>query len=255
MDSSELFQTSQQLQKVYSSSTPPPSMEKLSTSSFEDSYSILPNASMSSNSSPSSESDQLNPAYPDSISSVPTERDWGGLPPSVPGVVAPTANKGKIQKSKAKLQDTQGDQGDMKDRRQKRLERNRESARLSRRRRKQYLDVLEERVASHGAELDKGRREHAAKAIATIQSKRLNFLGDDNPVKAINLLDRELSRTSQEFMVLNTFLTQQLKSFATPHSHQYILWLTLQNDAFFRGGRAPSERLSAARIGERVSKN
>jgi len=33
------------------------------------------------------------------------------------------------------------------------------------------------------------------------------------------------------------------------------MWLTLQNDEYFRGGWAPSERLSAARIGERVRIN
>jgi hypothetical protein len=32
-----------------------------------------------------------------------------------------------------------------------------------------------------------------------------------------------------------------------------MMWLTLQTDTYYRGGRAASERLSAARIGERVS--
>ena len=46
-------------------------------------------------------------------------------------------------------------------------------------------------------------------------------------------------------------LGQQLQSFSLPPLTKFFLWLTLQGDVFFRGGRAASERLSAARIGER----
>ena len=141
-------------------------------------------------------------------------------------------------------------------RRQKRLERNRESARLSRRRRKQYLEVLEENVVKLSHEVDQGRRLHVSQAVWTIQSKRLERLagpGKENSVASLRPLEQELSRTSPDLAVVNTFLSQQLKSFALPPSTKFTLWLSLQNDEFFRGGRAPSERLSAARIGERVS--
>ena len=63
-----------------------------------------------------------------------------------------------------------------------------------------------------------------------------------------------LSRTiNHDFLVLNSFFGQQLKSFSLPSHSKFILWLTLQGDLYFRGGRAASERLSASRIGERVS--
>jgi len=140
-------------------------------------------------------------------------------------------------------------------RRQKRLERNRESARLSRRRRKQYLEVLEENVNQLSRELDQGRREHVSKAIWTIHNKRLELLagpGKEDRIENLAPLEKGLSRTSKELMVVNTFQWQQLKSFVLPPSSKFTLWLTLQNDTFFRGGRASSERLSAARIGERV---
>jgi hypothetical protein len=139
-------------------------------------------------------------------------------------------------------------------RRQKRLERNRESARLSRRRRKQYLEILEERVTQFSHELDSGRREHVSKAVTTIAQMRLQVLesGETNKTTTATL-EGPLSRTSQEMSVMVTFLSQQLKSFVLPPSMKFILWLTLQSDAYFRGGRAQSERLSAARIGERVS--
>lgn len=141
-------------------------------------------------------------------------------------------------------------------RRQKRLERNRESARLSRRRRKQYLEVLEDRVTQLSLEMDQGRRAHAAAAIETVLAKRRELLsseGSVDPDKALYALDTSLSRTSQELAVLMTFQLQQLKSFALPAHSKFVLWLTLQGDVYFRGGRAASERLSAARIGERVS--
>lgn len=123
------------------------------------------------------------------------------------------------------------------DRRQKRLERNRESARLSRRRRKHYLEVLEERVTQLGHEMDQGRRDHVKEAFRVILQK---------------LVEQPLLRSSQELQVVATFHAQQLRSFCLPPSTKYILWLTLQCDSYFRGGRAASERLSAARIGERV---
>lgn len=129
-------------------------------------------------------------------------------------------------------------------RRQKRLERNRESARESRRRRKQYLEVLEERVNELSYEMDKLRRGHVSKAISTIMGKRTESQS----------FPPELSRTAHELSVVNTFNHQQLRGFATPQCNKLVLWLTLQNDMFFRGGRAASERLSAARIGERVSR-
>ena len=141
-------------------------------------------------------------------------------------------------------------------RRQKRLERNRESARLSRRRRKQYLEVLEDRVTQLSLEMDQGRRAHAAAAIETVLAKRRELLASQGPIdpdRALFALDTSLSRTSQELSVLLTFQLQQLKSFALPPHSKFVLWLTLQGDVYFRGGRAASERLSAARIGERVS--
>jgi len=155
-------------------------------------------------------------------------------------------------------------------RRQKRLERNRESARLSRRRRKQYLEVLEERVTKFSHEMDKGRREHVAACVPTLRQKRTAVLTEHEQeqqqlllllqpsvspaitAKRVHTLLTGLSRSSQEMMVTSTFRSQQLKSFVLPPSTKFIMWLTLQTDAYFRGGRAASERLSAARIGDRL---
>ena len=139
--------------------------------------------------------------------------------------------------------------GGLNNRRQKRLERNRESARLSRRRRKQYLEVLEERVKNLSVEMDKGRRQHVAVSVDTLLQQKRQVLGDPSA----DLTDVENVSNSRELRVAATFLTQQLSSLSLAPHIKFLLWLSMQNDSFFRGGRASSERLSAARIGERVS--
>lgn len=174
--------------------------------------------------------------------------------------------------------------GGHKNRRQKRLERNRESARLSRRRRKQYLDVLEERVSQLSEEMDQGRRQHVSRAVDVVRSKRAaasvsslqqfqhpssspttDLSSSSNIIKTCSFVYDDwgipvpstrpspaLFRASAELLVAATFRDKQLQSFCSPPSDRFVLWLTLQADDFFRGGRAASERLSAARIGERV---
>ncbi len=141
----------------------------------------------------------------------------------------------------------------MNSRRQKRLERNRESARLSRRRRKQYLEVLEERVSMLSEEMDRGRCLHVDHALSAYQQLRHSLLTSTS--QDLCDLARQLayaSRTSDELRVAATFQKEQLSSMVFPKVNKFILWLTLQNDVYFRGGRAASERLSAARIGERI---
>jgi len=166
---------------------------------------------------------------------------------------------------------------------QRRLERNRLSAQLSRRRRKQYLEELEERVVKLSLDMDSGRRAHAFGAIDRISEMRRQVLasaeaavsgierscnkandsrGNNEALmlkfevdNSLRLLEKTgpLSRTSSdELLILNSFLGQQLKSFSLPSQSKFILWLTLQGDIFYRGGRAASERLSAARIGEKM---
>jgi hypothetical protein len=103
--------------------------------------------------------------------------------------------------------------------------------------------------------MDQGRREHVTEAVQTIVNKRKGILeGPTLPsIEQLAILEVGLSRTSNELMVSTTFQSQQLKSFSLPPSTKFMMWLTLQTDTYYRGGRAASERLSAARIGERVS--
>eukprot|EP00553_Chaetoceros_curvisetus_P002440 CAMPEP_0204616562 /NCGR_PEP_ID=MMETSP0717-20131115/3770_1 /ASSEMBLY_ACC=CAM_ASM_000666 /TAXON_ID=230516 /ORGANISM="Chaetoceros curvisetus" /LENGTH=113 /DNA_ID=CAMNT_0051629831 /DNA_START=88 /DNA_END=426 /DNA_ORIENTATION=+ len=78
------------------------------------------------------------------------------------------------------------------DRKQKRLQRNRESARLSRRRRKQYLEVLEERVNFLCEEMDRGRREHVLSALSNIRAMRTEVMNV--------LVEGVMASTSNNFM-------------------------------------------------------
>mmetsp|Transcript_16513 Transcript_16513/g.24182 ORF Transcript_16513/g.24182 Transcript_16513/m.24182 type:complete len:1178 (-) Transcript_16513:277-3810(-) len=196
------------------------------------------------------------------------------------GPAAPTTIMSSGPSQEVHLQDDGGDEV-LPDRKQKRLQRNRESARLSRRRRKQYLEVLEERVNFLCEEMDRGRREHVLSALRNIGAMRaevLTTLMEAVKISAANgnqssnfsselyqkmnmLLDYRddavsgsgfISRMSQELMLAITFGKQYLLSLVIPPSKKYLMWLTLQNDIFFRGGRAASERLSAARIGEKL---
>ena len=195
------------------------------------------------------------------------------------------------------------------DKRQKRLERNRESARVSRRRRKFYLEELECKVTKLSEQMDTGRMKHACAALPSVRNARAAVLNDverccisfypitaytPNPLStmmtttttnkeeemdmsnphqklpqqqqqlhysatvhnidaASPLFTKQLSRTNDELQIVQIFMKQQLASLVQPILTKFVLWLSLQNEEYYRGGRSASERLSAARIGERVS--
>jgi hypothetical protein len=223
--------------------------------------STAPDADATSDLSPGSASDHMGYVLKD-VSTA-------NLQPNIPGSLAIAAYDRQQQMNlvgskpdiddKSSSESLAGHAGEMtidgeKDdgkRRQKRLERNRESARLSRKRRKQYLEDLEKNVNRKAEEVDEARRRHIGLAVAVVQQKRSEVIVRGEP-ESIPMLDAHLSRTSVELMLMTTFHSQQVKSFSAPPQMKMVLWLSLQPEVFFRGGRAASERLSAARIGERV---
>jgi hypothetical protein len=254
-----------------------PSPEEVSSNSFSGGvmmaeYSPTPWADASSQSSPGSASDHMG------VLPTTTTRNSTGIQPLFPGssVLAAfdagnhtllqdahhgsghssgTTTKSPVvsrRKGAAAGGTTNGASGPT-NRRQSRLQRNRESARLSRKRRKHYLELLEERVDKLSETLDVSRRQHAADCVSAVHQKRSEFILQGNATaETLKLLENNLTRTNEELMIATTFQFQQLKAFSMPPSTQFILWLTLQTDTYFRGGRTASERLSAARIGERV---
>jgi hypothetical protein len=143
-------------------------------------------------------------------------------------------------------------------RRARRLERNRESARLSRARRKDYLTELEAKVVSLTAEMDKARIAHVANAVQYNKNARAKVLADlgpsstpDDVAKAVEALTiGSLGAGRRSLRLCLQFYTAQLRSLVLPVNQSFLMWLTLQNDAYFLSGRDASQRLSAARIGQ-----
>ena len=70
--------------------------------------------------------------------------------------------------------------------REKRLERNRESARQSRRRKKQYLDLLESRVGTLHADLDRLRALHAGSAHESLKNEKIALLESVEELAALH---------------------------------------------------------------------
>eukprot|EP00968_Pinguiococcus_pyrenoidosus_P017989 scaffold1833_cov255-Pinguiococcus_pyrenoidosus.AAC.7 len=155
------------------------------------------------------------------------------------------------------------------ERRQKRLARNRESARQSRRRKKQYLELLEEKVAQLTDEIDALRRMHiesADKALSDLHDNRVRQLAqavsktEKLNEEQLSALDRALREVQNKFSVscderlaVMRFQFEELHSLALPVYSQLLTWILLQPDQFFRSRRTnSSERASANKIGERM---
>ena len=230
-----------------------------SSMTFDSGYSPTPGADQSSYSSPGSASDHMGamsystqlgtqPLYPGSAVLSAFEQQKNNT--HVNRVI--TTTNSTAEGAEQQPQDPLDATSKPPERRQKRLERNRESARLSRRRRKHYLENLEVRVNQLSSDLDQMRRGHVLLAVSVVAEKRLQQIAMGQQLLPAE--QPQLSFTSNEIMIASSFQAQQLKSFSVPPSAQFVMWLTLQTDNYFRGGRAASERLSAARIGERVSK-
>jgi hypothetical protein len=68
-----------------------------------------------------------------------------------------------------------------------------------------------------------------------------------------NLTEETKTRIPTALQTIYAFQHAYLSSLVISKESKFILWLMLQREGFWRGGRGNSERLSAARIGERVS--
>lgn len=174
-------------------------------------------------------------------------------------------------------------------RRIKRLERNRESARLSRKRRKAYLEELEAKVHSMSAQMDQERVAYVLNFLKDVKSRfssgstgnstnnnistggmggiqisqnagikhniqsTLPSSSTNNINNNQRILNEPKTRIPPVLQTIYTFQHAYLSSLVISKESKFILWLLLQREGFWRGGRGNSERLSAARIGERVS--
>ena len=136
----------------------------------------------------------------------------------------------------------------------RRLERNRESARQSRRRKKQYLELLEVRALALRREMARLRTDHIAVVEAELAAQRTMLLtalfplarkGHRTPEEeatlidgAAQLLDRYGPNCSER-MAVREFRFAQLMRLVLPPETKFLLWVAHQPTDFFSSGPQP----------------
>ncbi|ETV72424.1 hypothetical protein H257_12554 [Aphanomyces astaci] len=150
------------------------------------------------------------------------------------------------------------EQGTDEGRRRKRLERNRESARQSRRRKKQYLELLEGKVAQLTDEIDEAREEHLDSADSTINALKnqlvtsLNKLLDNHPPSAplpspledelregVYSIQTRFGPNAKERQAVVNYHFTQLDSLLLPPYTRFLLWMSIQDEVFYTKTSAP----------------
>mmetsp|Transcript_1639 Transcript_1639/g.1980 ORF Transcript_1639/g.1980 Transcript_1639/m.1980 type:complete len:481 (+) Transcript_1639:202-1644(+) len=162
-----------------------------------------------------------------------------------------TSKKGTTAKAKnVKISDGAASaQNDAEDKRLRRLARNRESARQSRRRKKEHLELLEEKVAQLTNELDQLRRQYMEQADQSLQEQRLNSLANlSSLIEAENSNDDSVQRqirqrlmemealygiNSEEQQRITDYHYKHLFSLILPTYSKYFVWMLNQGERFF----------------------
>ncbi|OQR97118.1 hypothetical protein ACHHYP_12692 [Achlya hypogyna] len=138
------------------------------------------------------------------------------------------------------------------DKRQRRLARNRESARQSRRRKKQYLELLEEKVAQLTEEIDATRGEHlesADKTLSTLKTQMVASLYEklatlppmaslgpeltEELRNGVKLMQERYGPHSEERRAVVNYHFQQLDNLLLPPYTRFLLWMSIQDESFF----------------------
>ncbi|CAH0484796.1 unnamed protein product [Peronospora farinosa] len=137
---------------------------------------------------------------------------------------------------------------DTDEKRQRRLARNRESARQSRRRKKQYLELLEEKVAQLTESIDTTRASHlerADEALNQVRSEILKSLaadrkngGSDEAIQekirqGILLIQERFGPNGVERLAVKDYNFRQLDNLLLPPYCRFLLWLSIQDESFF----------------------
>mmetsp|Transcript_14844 Transcript_14844/g.25872 ORF Transcript_14844/g.25872 Transcript_14844/m.25872 type:complete len:617 (+) Transcript_14844:603-2453(+) len=137
------------------------------------------------------------------------------------------------------------------ERHRRRLERNRESARLSRRRKKENLELLENKVSRLTADLDELRRRHLEEANVALQERKLGLLrdlqtrmaqgsvgGDALRSQLLNIM-RETGPCSNERMAMLEHHYKHLFNLILPPYTKFLLWMMNQGEGFFQDSNQP----------------
>lgn len=140
------------------------------------------------------------------------------------------------------------------EKRARRLARNRESARASRRRKKERLATLEKQVTSLFAQVQRQRRDLIMVMETELQKRRTEGLRD---VQSKQDLEQLLHDTGPNCVVrerVASFQYERLRQLLLPRHQEFLLWLTLQQDAFFNMAKNKKTNMASNKAGRVSSK-
>lgn len=143
-------------------------------------------------------------------------------------------------------------QGESEEKRARRLERNRESARKSRRRKKERLAALEKQVDELHTKIEEERKKQVAAMCNTLKQVRLDelaklqrdclnnpdlFQEEDAAHDRLANIIKSTSGGSQIAQATIEFQYNTLKQVLLPRYQKFLLWLTLHEESFFAAGK------------------
>jgi len=136
------------------------------------------------------------------------------------------------------------------ERRARRLERNRASARLSRRRKKELLQTLSQKVAYLHTELEEERRNHINRMEKDLSARKEHLLTHKD--LDLKVLLRDLGCNTEEKRAVVNFQYDKLKQYILPLYYQFFLWLSLQPDSIFSNVKEDSAKMTGRVISRQV---
>ena len=144
------------------------------------------------------------------------------------------------------------------EKRAKRLERNRESARKSRRRKKERLTQLEEKVAELYSQIEMERKKqiHSMDAAMTaLKEQQVKQFQSGNMDGNIDEMKRSLMNISQTTgpncpvrRAVIEFQYSTLKQTIFPRYQKFLLWLTLHQEKYFIAGKETHSRQDGKQV-------
>lgn len=162
------------------------------------------------------------------------------------------------------------------ERRARRLARNRESARLSRRRKKEHLAFLSEKVNRLNESIENLRRERINNMEAELRKLRYEEINKLSSSLGLNNVSKNIGEVGEAKQLIQKILTDmgpnsnlrrgvassqysQLRQLFLPQHYQFLLWVSLQSESFFTGAkeqrlqRTTASRVSSKQIGEEIT--